>query len=113
MISPGVATSPSAMPVRCTRQPGPSQHRPIHATAGVHTRPVPATSMCAGCHQSVNTTSPTRVIQARAPEELYGELPHRTGAVGSLWLHQGDLLRQYAGAHRDTSDLALELPTAP
>jgi hypothetical protein len=31
--------------------------------------------------------------------------------VGALWSHQADQLRTYAEKHRDTSDVALELPT--
>jgi hypothetical protein len=45
------------------------------------------------------------------PEELYRDLPRRSGAVPNLWLHQGDVLREYAAKHADTADLALELPT--
>lgn len=53
------------------------------------------------------------VQQFSSPEELYlsGTLPRTTAAVGSLWLHQGDVIRAYAENHLDTLDLALELPT--
>jgi len=46
-----------------------------------------------------------------SPQELYRDLPRRTGAVPNLWFHQGDLLRRYAEKHINTPDLALELPT--
>lgn len=46
-----------------------------------------------------------------SPEELYRDLPRRSGAVPNLWLHQGDILRAYASSHTETRDLALELPT--
>lgn len=51
--------------------------------------------------------------QFSSPEELYlsNALPRRTDAVGSLWLHQGDVVRAYARDHQATPDLALELPT--
>nr|WP_129591168.1 DEAD/DEAH box helicase [Dietzia sp. oral taxon 368] len=42
---------------------------------------------------------------------LSGALPRTTSAVDSLWLHQGDVIRAYAENHRETPDLALELPT--
>lgn len=52
------------------------------------------------------------VQQFSSPEELYlsGTLPRTTGAVDSLWLHQGDVIGAYAENHQHTSDLALELP---
>lgn len=48
-----------------------------------------------------------------SPEEMYlrGSLPRTADAVSSLWIHQGDALREYATKHQDTPDLALELPT--
>lgn len=46
-----------------------------------------------------------------SPEELYRDLPRRSGAVPNLWVHQGDVLRSYAEEHARTADLALELPT--
>lgn len=51
--------------------------------------------------------------QFSSPEELYlsNVLPRTTDAVGSLWLHQGDVVRAYAHDHQSTPDLALELPT--
>jgi len=55
-----------------------------------------------------------RVVQQfPSPEELYlsGTLPRTTAAVGSLWLHQGDVIRAYAENYQNTPDLALELPT--
>ena len=57
-------------------------------------------------------TNPT-VQQFSSPEELYlsGTLPRTADAVGSLWTHQGDVIRGYAEKHQDTPDLALELPT--
>lgn len=45
------------------------------------------------------------------PESLFGELPRTPKTVGALWSHQADQLRQYATDHRDTPDVALELPT--
>lgn len=53
------------------------------------------------------------VSQFSSPEELYlsETLPRTTDAVGSLWLHQGDVIRAYAENHQATPDLALELPT--
>ena len=57
-------------------------------------------------------TKPT-VQQFSSPEELYlsSTLPRTADAVGSLWTHQGDVIRGYAEKHQDTPDLALELPT--
>ncbi|MFD6550340.1 DEAD/DEAH box helicase [Streptomyces sp. NPDC058398] len=51
--------------------------------------------------------------QFPSPEELYlsGTLPRTTAAVDGLWLHQGDVIREYAEHHQKTPDLALELPT--
>lgn len=51
--------------------------------------------------------------QFSSPEELYlsGTLPRTTDAVDSLWLHQGDVIREYSENHQDTPDVALELPT--
>lgn len=46
-----------------------------------------------------------------SPEELYRDLPRRSGAVPNLWVHQGDVLRRYSAEHANTPDLALELPT--
>lgn len=45
------------------------------------------------------------------PEALFGELPRTPKGVGALWSHQADQLREYASDHRDTADVALELPT--
>ena len=45
------------------------------------------------------------------PEALFGELPRTPKGVGALWSHQADQLREYASVHRDTADVALELPT--
>lgn len=51
--------------------------------------------------------------QHESPEELYlrGALPRTGEAAPSLWLHQGDVVREYAKSHLRTPDLALELPT--
>lgn len=51
--------------------------------------------------------------QFETPEEMYlrGALPRKPGAVSSLWIHQGDVLRAYAEKHQGTADVALELPT--
>ncbi|WP_158641434.1 DEAD/DEAH box helicase [Amycolatopsis eburnea] len=51
------------------------------------------------------------VAGATDPEALFGELPRTPGGVGALWSHQADQLRTYADNHRDTPDVALELPT--
>jgi hypothetical protein len=45
------------------------------------------------------------------PEALFGELPRSRDGVGALWSHQADQLRVYSEKHRDTADVALELPT--
>jgi Rad3-related DNA helicase len=45
------------------------------------------------------------------PEDLYVDLPRRRGAVPGLWSHQVDLLRLFMDHHRNTADLAIELPT--
>lgn len=51
------------------------------------------------------------VVGAVDPETLFGELPRTPNGVGALWSHQADQLRTYAKDHRDTPDVALELPT--
>lgn len=51
------------------------------------------------------------VVGAADPEALFGELPRTPGGVGALWSHQADQLRTYAEEHRQTPDVALELPT--
>jgi hypothetical protein len=51
------------------------------------------------------------VAGAADPEALFGELPRTPSGVGALWSHQADQLRTYAKDHRDTPDVALELPT--
>jgi hypothetical protein len=51
------------------------------------------------------------VAGAADPEALFGELPRTPSGVGALWSHQADQLRTYAKNHRDTPDVALELPT--
>lgn len=48
---------------------------------------------------------------AMDPESLFGELPRTPKGVGALWSHQADQLREYGEHHRETLDLALELPT--
>lgn len=57
----------------------------------------------------------TRKVQQKfdSPEEMYlrGALPRTVDAVSSLWIHQGDVLREFAKKHQETPDLALELPT--
>ena len=50
-------------------------------------------------------------LAAETPEAMYRDLPRRADAVAGLLTHQADLLRLYASRHRDTPDLALELPT--
>lgn len=44
------------------------------------------------------------------PESLFRNL-RRSSQVPYLWSHQSDLLRSYEQLHRDTADVALELPT--
>ena len=51
------------------------------------------------------------VVGAADPEALFGELPRTPNGVGALWSHQADQLRTYAEEHRQTPDVALELPT--
>ncbi|WP_157748353.1 DEAD/DEAH box helicase [Micromonospora echinaurantiaca] len=51
------------------------------------------------------------VVGAVDPEALFGELPRTPRGVGALWSHQADQLRTYAEDHRDSPDVALELPT--
>ena len=45
------------------------------------------------------------------PESLFGDLPRTPHGVGALWSHQADQLRTYSAKHRETPDVALELPT--
>ncbi|MET3960020.1 hypothetical protein ABIE52_006955 [Rhodococcus sp. OAS809] len=45
------------------------------------------------------------------PESLFGDLPRTPHGVGALWSHQADQLRTYSTKHRETPDVALELPT--
>lgn len=52
-----------------------------------------------------------QVAGAADPEALFGELPRTPSGVGALWSHQADQLRTYASDHRETPDVALELPT--
>jgi Rad3-related DNA helicase len=52
-----------------------------------------------------------QTITSADPETLFGELPRTPTGVGALWSHQADQLRTYAAEHRDTADVALELPT--
>jgi DEAD/DEAH box helicase len=51
------------------------------------------------------------VAGATDPEALFGELPRTPNGVGALWSHQADQLRTYGAEHRETPDVALELPT--
>ncbi|MGW2307755.1 DEAD/DEAH box helicase family protein [Actinomadura luteofluorescens] len=51
------------------------------------------------------------VAGATDPEALFGELPRTPRGVGALWSHQADQLRRYANDHRESADVALELPT--
>lgn len=51
------------------------------------------------------------LVGAADPEALFGELPRTPKGVGALWSHQADQLRTYAEEHRDSADVALELPT--
>lgn len=46
-----------------------------------------------------------------SPELLFRELARSPGAASSLWVHQGDVLREYAARFKDERDLAIELPT--
>lgn len=45
------------------------------------------------------------------PEALYRTLAGRGGAPKALWVHQGDVLREWHGNHLESRDVALELPT--
>ena len=46
-----------------------------------------------------------------SPELLFRELPRSPDAASSLWVHQGDVLREYSTHYKDEGDLAIELPT--
>src|SRR4051812_41648644 len=54
--------------------------------------------------------TPAGAASYATPEELYRDLPRRSGAVPGLWAHQADTLREYVG-HVSAADVALELPT--
>lgn len=45
------------------------------------------------------------------PEELFGSLPKTPTRAPVLWSHQADQLRQYHKDHKNSPDVALELPT--
>jgi hypothetical protein len=45
------------------------------------------------------------------PEELYDRLTVTDPAIGALWRHQSHVLGRYYDEHRDSADVALELPT--
>lgn len=51
------------------------------------------------------------VVDSANPETLFGDLPKLPRRVAPLWGHQTDQLRTYFNEYRDTSDVALELPT--
>lgn len=36
-----------------------------------------------------------------SPELLFRELPRSPGAASSLWVHQGDVLREYSTQYKD------------
>ncbi|WP_173069597.1 hypothetical protein [Phytohabitans houttuyneae] len=46
-----------------------------------------------------------------SPLALFADLPRMGDAVPNLWGHQTGVLSEYADAHVDTPDLAIELPT--
>ena len=49
-----------------------------------------------------------------SPEALYRDLPRRRDSVPGLWVHQGDLLREYAADHMDTGNHRnRNLPNSP
>lgn len=50
-------------------------------------------------------------VDSVSPEELFGDLPKLPQRVAPLWGHQTDQLRTYFDGHKDTPDVALELPT--
>lgn len=50
-------------------------------------------------------------VDSVSPEGLFGDLPKLPQRVAPLWGHQTDQLRTYFDKHKDTSDVALELPT--
>ena len=54
---------------------------------------------------------PSQASAAASPEQLFGQLGRGRDAVGALWSHQADQLREYHRSHQDTFDVALELPT--
>lgn len=59
-------------------------------------------------------TFPSRKRKPRAPldpEELFGSLPKTPTRAPALWSHQADQLREYHKDHRNSPDVALELPT--
>lgn len=61
-----------------------------------------------------NFTFPARKRKPRAPldpEELFGSLPKTPTRAPALWSHQADQLREYHKDHRNSPDVALELPT--
>ena len=60
-----------------------------------------------GCVQRPVASEPALA----SPETLYQDLPRKPGAVPGLCPHQGEILPDYAAAHTDTPDVALELPT--
>lgn len=59
-------------------------------------------------------TFPSRNRKPRPPadpEELFGSLPKTPTRAPVLWSHQADQLREYHKDHRNSADVALELPT--
>lgn len=45
------------------------------------------------------------------PEQLYRTMAGRNGAPPALWIHQGDVLREWHSKFRAAKDVAIELPT--
>ncbi|MCZ2404467.1 DEAD/DEAH box helicase [Paenarthrobacter sp. Z7-10] len=51
------------------------------------------------------------MVDSANPEALFGDLPKLPQRVAPLWGHQTDQLRTYFDKHKETADVALELPT--
>src|SRR4051812_17977496 len=45
------------------------------------------------------------------PEQLYRLLAGSNGGPPALWIHQGDVLREWHTQYAASSDVAIELPT--
>ncbi|WBQ05043.1 DEAD/DEAH box helicase [Kribbella sp. CA-293567] len=54
---------------------------------------------------------PPTVPAPADPEQLYRILAGSNGGPPALWIHQGDVLREWHMDHSDSKDVAIELPT--